>query len=166
MIAILAIVSAIVPAQAKADQIVFSQYDGISTWTNIYVNVPDARAFIEPGVAYTAATGGKAFSAASRIVTVDTFNLISVFRNTNIPSAPAIEQLRISNGLEGVEGTVTDVSKMQIDKEEPHVAKATVIVPADADLRFFGIYFFDDRITYLQLMDNYQNMHPLVPFKG
>ena len=46
---------------AMADQVIFSQFDGKGTWTNVYVNVPDARAYswIGSGVAYTSATDGR-----------------------------------------------------------------------------------------------------------
>ena len=159
----------------QADQVVFSQFDGKNTWTNVYVNVPDARAYATrgSGVAYVAGTNGKkqiATSGIVRTVTVSTWGLTTMFTN-DIPSAAVIEQLRLSNGLEGLDGTVTDItvkgkSVIIASKEEPQTAKAVVVVPADADMRFFMIYFFDDRITYLQLIDNYQQMHPLVPFTG
>lgn len=42
----------------KADQVIFSQYDGVNTWNNVYVEIEDAKAFADanPGVAYALPT--------------------------------------------------------------------------------------------------------------
>ena len=174
---LITVILAVMSMNVMADQVVFSQFDGKNTWNNVYVNVSDARtyAYKGSGVAYVAATNGKrqiATSGITRTVTVSTWGLTSVFTNDAIPAAPVLEQARISNALEGNGyGTITDVTVkgnpvILVDREEPQVAKATVVVPTDADMQFFILYFFDERITYLQLIDNYQNMHPLVPFTG
>ena len=42
----------------KADQVIFSQYDGVNTWNNVYVEIDDAKAFADanPGVAFAKPT--------------------------------------------------------------------------------------------------------------
>ena len=213
---------------AKADQVIFSQYDGVNKWINLIINVADARAYKEAGVAYVQATDGyrnierkgvvgvkgvvgkDAVTQASvrtiRIVTGEyglqkTYNFVqqggadsteyAVTSHTQVDSTtntttkaeakttwtnadinalaegaavynntPAVE---IADAVEEVKEVKAQESRVA-SREEPQEAKAIVVVPRDADMIFFALYFFDERITYIQLMDNYKNMHPLVQF--
>ena len=237
---------------AIADQVIFSQYDGDHTWTNMIINVTNAKLFIEPGVAFVSATNGyrniaspsifgvkgvKAIAAKSAtdwsarkvsIVTggyqfiedfgadgvlggtgadadrtsggTKTYDFVQVEAGSNdyhvtrtvqgqAPRSEPIQtwsdaeldnlasgQVAYTDIAEILEADATDavegVEEVKAKKErvasreEPQVAKAVVVVPKDANMYFFVLYFFDQRITYLQLLDNYQNMHPLVPFTG
>ena len=229
----------------QADQIIFSQFDGDHTWTNMIINVNSAKTFIEPGVAYVSATNGyrniespgvfgvkgvKARAASEwsarkvSIVTggyqftdlgadgvvggtgpdrdiitggTTTYDFVQVESGSNDyhvtqtiqGEAPRSEPIQtwsdaeldnLANGqvaytdiaevleadaVEGVEEVKAKKARIA-SREEPQVAKAVVVVPKDANMYFFVLYFFDQRITYLQLLDNYQQMHPLVPFTG
>ena len=52
------VILASISMNAMADQLIFSQYDGVSKWNNVILNVTSAKIFIEPGVAFVAATDG------------------------------------------------------------------------------------------------------------
>ena len=230
------VILALMSMSAMADQVIFSQYDGDHTWTNMIINVSDARTFKEPGVAYIKATDGykniERFGAigvrkviSNRTITIvtgdyneqTTWNFSQVgdaqstsyeitshsqiastvvstpdnttagnnsgfadsTTNTNTHAQPDLQDwsdaaisalaqgAAVYNDVAAVEGELEGESKPRIAKtEQPQVAKAVVVVPKDANMYFFVLYFFDERITYLQLLDNYQNMHPLVPFTG
>ena len=211
----------------QADQVIFSQYDGVNTWTNMIINVSSAKLFIEPGVAFVSATDGYRNIASpssvtgwgARKVTIVSggFQFIEDFGADGVLGGTGVNADRTSGGTttrvytqvesgsndyhvtrtrqghqhphsEGIQtlsdadldalasGQVsyTDIAGIEgeekkariASREEPQVAKAVVVVPKDANMYFFVLYFFDQRITYLQLLDNYQQMHPLVPFTG
>jgi len=49
----------------NAEQLIFSQYDGVNTWHNVYVEVNSAKDYVRPGVAYTPASNGKSRPATT-----------------------------------------------------------------------------------------------------
>ena len=55
---IIGLAIAVVVLNVKADQVIFSQYDGVNTWNNVYIEIEDAKAFADanPGVAYALPT--------------------------------------------------------------------------------------------------------------
>ena len=60
------IVGTVFTSSVKADQVIFSQYDGVNTWNNVYVEVDNALDFVKPGVGFAPADAGSegGFSAA------------------------------------------------------------------------------------------------------
>ena len=50
---------------ANAEQLIFSQYDGVNTWHNVYIEVNSAKDYVRPGVAYTPASNGKSRPATT-----------------------------------------------------------------------------------------------------
>lgn len=49
---------AAISSVSMADQIIFSQYDGVNTWNNTYVEVDNAQDFVKPGVGFAPADPG------------------------------------------------------------------------------------------------------------
>ena len=225
------LILALMSMSAMADQVIFSQYDGDHTWTNMIINVTNAKLFIEPGVAFVSATDGYRNIASPSIFGVKgvkavagvawSARVVNIVTGTpldpNIPGSGSVTYNFVQTAADSSNYTVThskqdptwetatfnatwsdaaldslasgqvaytDIAEvLEADavegveeikakkarvasREEPQVAKAVVVVPKDANMYFFVLYFFDQRITYLQLLDNYQQMHPLVPFTG
>jgi hypothetical protein len=61
------IMSHLLLCPAFADQVIFSQYDGVNTWNNVYVEVDNAADFVKPGVGFAPAFAGSE-SAGSEAV--------------------------------------------------------------------------------------------------
>ena len=49
----------------NAEQLIFSQYDGVNTWHNVYIEVNSAKDYVRPGVAYIPASNGKSQPATT-----------------------------------------------------------------------------------------------------
>ena len=54
----------------KADQVIFSQYDGVNTWNNVYVEVDNALDFVKPGVGFAEAFAGSETQAVAPVAAV------------------------------------------------------------------------------------------------
>ena len=93
-------------SSAKADQIIFSQYDGVSKWNNVILNVSNAKIFIEPGVAFVSATDGY-----KNIVTPGQFGVPAVaWKGSTIQVThgdTTIDLVQLSPGSNTFSGTVT-----------------------------------------------------------
>ena len=48
----------LVSSFVNAEQLIFSQYDGVNTWNNVYIEVNSAKDYVRPGVAYIPASNG------------------------------------------------------------------------------------------------------------
>ena len=57
----------LVSSFVNAEQLIFSQYDGVNTWHNVYVEVNSAKDYVRPGVAYTPASNGKSTNRVSAV---------------------------------------------------------------------------------------------------
>ena len=55
----------LVSSFANAEQLIFSQYDGVNTWHNVYIEVNSAKDYVRPGVAYIPASNGKSQPATA-----------------------------------------------------------------------------------------------------
>ena len=55
---IIGLAIAVAVLNVKADQVIFSQYDGVNTWNNVYVEVDNALDFVKPGVGFAPADAG------------------------------------------------------------------------------------------------------------
>ena len=55
----------------KADQVIFSQYDGVNTWNNVYVEVDNAADFVKPGVGFAPAFAGSESAGVEAVAGVD-----------------------------------------------------------------------------------------------
>lgn len=55
----------------KADQVIFSQYDGVNTWNNVYVEVDNALDFVKPGVGFAEAFAGSESAGVEAVAGVE-----------------------------------------------------------------------------------------------
>ena len=55
----------LVSSFVNAEQLIFSQYDGVNTWHNVYIEVNSAKDYVRPGVAYIPASNGKSRPATT-----------------------------------------------------------------------------------------------------
>jgi len=55
----------LVSSFVNAEQLIFSQYDGVNTWNNVYIEVNSAKDYVRPGVAYIPASNGKSQPATT-----------------------------------------------------------------------------------------------------
>ena len=148
----------------KAEKIIFSQYDGVNTWNNVFVDTDNAKGFADanPGVAFVEAQGMQETKAQAgqsaqigfvSVLHTDnrTWNYTRVGENNwslNILEAANItgsvgfvdDQVRTTAG----QGTVLEyrehreeIKEVKANREEPQEAKAIVVVPVDADMETF-----------------------------
>ncbi len=62
---------ATISTTAIADALLFSQYDGVNTWNNVYFEVDNAKDFVKPGVGFTNAHAGSQGAAVEAVTGVN-----------------------------------------------------------------------------------------------
>jgi len=94
----------------KADQVIFSQYDGVNTWNNVYVEIDDAKAFADanPGVAFAKPTAHIETQAVEEVKAQDGKWVMTNTRNGRVQTWKKGQGetlwTRVSNGRQKTSG--------------------------------------------------------------
>ena len=146
---------------AIADQVIFSQYDGVNTWNNVYIEVDSAIEYVKPGVGFvnadpgseggfTAATAGvKGVLGYAEINTTNARNTVtwkkSYTQQTN--GSWDMTRTKTKNGITSVVQSKTysntDAAKQQFANTLNHVATS-------GREGISGDVFFNDEVSAVE----------------